>query len=174
MLTAARVRIELETLADTDALTGLSNRRGWQSSLRDLTSTARRSGRPLTLALVDLDRFKSYNDAFGHHVGDVLLRDFASRAQGTLRKTDVIARWGGEEFAIGLPGCGAADAGALLDRLRAVVPEGQTCSIGYATLLPTESAADCLVRADSMLYRAKTGGRNRVIGASEASGPVVD
>jgi diguanylate cyclase (GGDEF)-like protein/PAS domain S-box-containing protein len=174
VLTAARVRMELETLADTDALTGLSNRRGWQASLRDLASTARQSGRPLTLALIDLDHFKSYNDAYGHHHGDVLLRNFAARAQGMLRKADVIARWGGEEFAIGLPGCGAADAGPLLDRLRQVVPDGQTCSIGYATLLPTESPTECLVRADSMLYRAKREGRNRVVGAADSTAPSAD
>lgn len=174
VLTAARVRRELETLADTDALTGLANRRGWQSSLRDLTATARQSGHPLTLALVDLDHFKLYNDSYGHHRGDVLLRDFAARAKGMLRKADIIARWGGEEFAIGLPGCAAVDAGPLLDRLRAAVPDGQTCSIGYATLLPTETGADCLVRADSMLYRAKGEGRNRTVGATDLGGPRTD
>ena len=165
VLTAARVRMELEALADTDALTGLENRRGWQARLRELAASTRQSGRPMTLALVDLDHFKQYNDAYGHHHGDALLRNFATRAQAMLRKADVIARWGGEEFAIALPGCEAADAGPLLDRLRAVVPDGQTCSIGYATLRPDESGADCLVRADAMLYQAKREGRNRVVGA---------
>ena len=174
VLTAARVRRELETLADTDALTGLQNRRGWQSRLRELSASTRQSGRPLTLALVDLDHFKLYNDAYGHHHGDALLRNFAARAQGLLRQADVIARWGGEEFAIALPGCAAADAGPLLDRLRAVVPDGQTCSIGYATLRPEESGADCLVRADAMLYRAKRDGRNRVVGGVDATGHPVD
>ena len=174
VLTAARVRMELETLADTDALTGLENRRGWQARLRELSASTRQSGRPLTLALVDLDHFKLYNDAYGHHHGDLLLRNFAARAQGMLRQADVIARWGGEEFAIALPGCASADAGPLLDRLRAVVPDGQTCSIGYATLLPEESGADCLVRADAMLYRAKREGRNRVVGGVDVVGRPVD
>ncbi|WP_172832318.1 sensor domain-containing diguanylate cyclase [Nakamurella panacisegetis] len=164
VLTAARVRMELEALADTDALTGLENRRGWQTRLRELSASTRRSGRPLTLAIVDLDHFKLYNDAYGHHHGDALLRTFAARAQAQLRQADVIARWGGEEFAIALPGCGSTDAGPLLDRLRTVVPDGQTCSIGYATLLPDESGSECLVRADAMLYRAKREGRNRIVG----------
>ncbi|MET3803390.1 diguanylate cyclase (GGDEF)-like protein/PAS domain S-box-containing protein [Nakamurella sp. UYEF19] len=169
VLTAARVRMELETLAETDAPTGLENRRGWQSSLQELISWTQQTGEPLTLALVDLDHLKRYNDTYGHHEGDELLRNFAARARAMLRKADVIARWGGEEFSIGLPGCAAGDAAPLLDRLRVLVPDSQTCSIGYATLLPTESASQCLVRADAMLYRAKREGRNRVIGSPDVA-----
>ncbi|RIJ76113.1 sensor domain-containing diguanylate cyclase [Nakamurella silvestris] len=161
--TAARLRDELRSLADTDPLTGVANRRGWHTQVRELTTSARGNGQPLTLAVVDLDHFKKYNDTYGHHRGDVLLREFAARANAMLRSGDVIARWGGEEFAVALPGCGGPEAAHILERLRGAMPGDQTCSIGYAVLLPDESPTDCLVRADNALYEAKHRGRNQVV-----------
>jgi PAS domain S-box-containing protein len=104
-LHAARLRRELERSATTDPLTGSLNRRAWDAQLRLLMDRARLSGAPLTVALVDLDHFKSYNDTLGHSAGDVLLTEFAGEARTCLRKHDVFARWGGEEFIVALYDC---------------------------------------------------------------------
>jgi diguanylate cyclase (GGDEF)-like protein len=161
-LAATRLRAQLESLATTDPMTGLANRRGWQQRVSDLASLSARSGQPLTLALADLDHFKRYNDAHGHDAGDALLQKFSRTATTLLRDVDVIARWGGEEFAIALPGSDEAAATVALDRLRQAVPEGQTCSFGIAAWNGTETVTACLARADAALYRAKAAGRDRV------------
>jgi len=166
--TAARQRDELQSLVATDPLTGVANRRGWHTRVRELTAGSLRTGQPLTLAVVDLDHFKRYNDTYGHHRGDILLREFAARANALLRSGDVLARWGGEEFAVALPNCAGPAAAQILERLRGVMPGDQTCSVGYATLLPDESPTDCLTRADAALYEAKRHGRDRLM---EAVGP---
>jgi diguanylate cyclase (GGDEF)-like protein/PAS domain S-box-containing protein len=152
---------ELERLAATDPLTDLPNRRGWQRELGQLMQTARRTGKPLTVAMADLDHFKSYNDTHGHLAGDGFLHDFAVAARNSLRAVDTVARWGGEEFAIALPDCPHAEAVHVLDRVRGNVPEGQTCSIGYATWDTVETAEQLIRRADEALYLAKDNGRNR-------------
>jgi diguanylate cyclase (GGDEF)-like protein/PAS domain S-box-containing protein len=161
-LTAERLRSQLESLATTDPLTGLVNRRGWYERLQLLTAQGRRTGDPLTLAIADLDRFKDFNDSRGHEAGDQLLRAFADAASSVLREVDVVARWGGEEFAIALPGCDATSAMAVLDRLRLNVPEAQTCSFGLAEWDVDETVTACLRRADEALYRAKGAGRDRI------------
>jgi diguanylate cyclase (GGDEF)-like protein len=161
-LAATRLRAQLEALATTDPMTGLANRRGWQQRVGDLATLSVRTGQPLTLALADLDHFKRYNDTHGHDAGDALLKTFAGTATSMLRDVDVIARWGGEEFAIALPGSDESAATVALDRLRQAVPEGQTCSFGIATWDGTETVAACLARADAALYRAKAAGRDRV------------
>ncbi|WP_133411992.1 sensor domain-containing diguanylate cyclase [Vallicoccus soli] len=153
----------LERAAQRDPLTGLANRRRWDEVAAQETARAARSGAPLTFALVDLDRFKAYNDGLGHLAGDALLRDFAVAAEACLRREDVLARWGGEEFALALPGCAGADAVAVADRVRAAVPHGQTCTVGLATWWPGETAAEALARADAALYRGKQAGRDATV-----------
>ncbi|WP_432570759.1 GGDEF domain-containing protein [Kineococcus sp. SYSU DK005] len=153
----------LERAAEHDALTGLANRRRWDGTAALEIARARRTGAPLTFALVDLDRFKRYNDAFGHLEGDALLREFAAAASSCLREADTLARWGGEEFAIALPGCTAQEAVLVTDRIRAVVPRGQTATVGVAQWSAAESAAEVLARADEALYRGKGGGRDATV-----------
>jgi diguanylate cyclase (GGDEF)-like protein len=145
----------------TDPLTGLPNRRALEEHQERELAAARRSGRPLTFAIIDLDRFKVYNDTHGHPAGDALLRTAAARWSERLRATDVLARWGGEEFCLLLPGCDEDDACALIEQLRPVVPAGQTFSAGVAAWTPGVSAEQLVVQADAALYRAKRDGRNR-------------
>jgi diguanylate cyclase (GGDEF)-like protein len=150
----------LALAADRDPLTGLANRRRWDEILPNEIARAERSGGALSVALVDLDRFKLYNDTFGHLAGDTLLRDFAAAASECLRSLDTIARWGGEEFALALPGCTAEDARVIADRIRGVVPADQTCTIGVAQWQPGLSAAEVLAQADAALYQGKQDGRD--------------
>jgi diguanylate cyclase (GGDEF)-like protein/PAS domain S-box-containing protein len=158
---------ELETLALTDALTGLPNRRGWENQLTLLFGAADRAGTPVTVALADLDHFKRFNDIHGHLVGDAFLRQFAAAGRAALRFGDVVARWGGEEFAIAMPNCGRDEAREALARLQRSVPLQQTCSVGYATWTGSETAAELMARADQALYTAKHAGRNRIQSAEE-------
>ncbi|MCE0539999.1 diguanylate cyclase [Kineosporia rhizophila] len=157
-----------EDLAGTDQLTGLPNRRSWDERLSVLIAAARRRGEPFVVALADVDRFKNYNDAHGHLEGDVLLREVAQAVKAELRVVDVVARWGGEEFAIALPNCRDADARQVLERVRQAMPRGQSISIGYCEWDParsTPSATDLMNRADAALYEAKRTGRDRVVSA---------
>jgi diguanylate cyclase (GGDEF)-like protein len=162
----------LEHRATTDALTGLPNRRVWEQVLPELLDAARRAGTPLTVALADLDRFKAYNDTRGHQAGDDLLRRFADHCTDVLREPDLVARWGGEEFAVVLPACGGEPATGVLERLRTGLPEGQTCSVGYAVWDGVESAEDLLARADAALYTAKSLGRDTLCGAPTPPPPL--
>ncbi len=154
----------LAVQATTDPLTGLPNRRAWDELVaRELSGAARRR-RPVTLALLDMDRFKHFNDTRGHTAGDALLGEFASAARAVLRDGDVLARWGGEEFAVLLPDCPSDGfAESILDRIRGAVPAGQSCSVGYASWDGAESADDLIQRADRALYRAKAMGRDRAV-----------
>ncbi len=156
-----------EELAGTDQLTGLPNRRSWDERLAVLIAAAQRSGDPLVVAVADVDRFKAYNDTHGHLEGDGLLREVAQAVKAELRTVDLVARWGGEEFAIALPNCGDADARTVLDRVRESMPRGQTISIGYCQWDPQELPETLMDRADSALYEAKRSGRNRVVSAGD-------
>jgi diguanylate cyclase (GGDEF)-like protein len=156
----------LDARARTDQLTGLPNRRTWDHELPRELARSRRSSEPLSLAIMDLDRFKAYNDTYGHPAGDRLLRGAAAAWSERLRTTDTLARYGGEEFAVLLPGCDAHSAAKVVEALRGAVPEDQTCSIGVATWDGAESADDLVARADAALYRAKDGGRDRVVAAA--------
>ena len=161
-LQTIRLRAELERSAATDPLTGTLNRRAWHSRLQTLLEDAGSTGAPLTIAIVDLDNFKAYNDTHGHVAGDAVLRTFASAARDTLRHDDVFARWGGEEFILALPGTTAEQAAVVLERVRSCVPTPQTCSIGYTTWRITEPVTNAVARADDALYRAKDLGRDQL------------
>jgi diguanylate cyclase (GGDEF)-like protein/PAS domain S-box-containing protein len=156
----------LEAQARTDQLTGVANRRTWDDELPRELARARRTGESLSLAILDLDRFKVYNDTYGHPAGDRLLRGVAAAWAERLRATDVLARYGGEEFAVLLPACEAGSAEAVAEQLRAAMPDGETCSIGVATWDGEETADALVARADAALYAAKDTGRDRVVRAA--------
>jgi diguanylate cyclase (GGDEF)-like protein len=150
----------LDELAHTDSLTGLCNRRAWQVELDRGLARARRTGEPMSVALVDIDRFKDINDVHGHHRGDLLLIEVARLWPGVLRPDDVLARVGGDEFAVLLPACDNARGAAVLERLRAQMPFPHTCSVGIATWNRADVADRLMVRADNALYEAKRTGHD--------------
>jgi diguanylate cyclase (GGDEF)-like protein len=156
-------RAEVAHLARTDALTGCLNRRGLEEVAARELARARRTGSPVTVALLDLDHFKRFNDTRGHDAGDALLRDAARAWQATLRETDVVARWGGEEFVVLLSETDAEAGSMVLDRLRAATPAAQTCSIGITAVGRDESLTSAVTRADAALYEAKGQGRDRIV-----------
>ena len=145
----------LELLAETDALTGLANRRGWTTRARTEISRATRGSGALAVALIDLDNFKAFNDEHGHAAGDRLLADCARAWRGAIRETDFLARLGGDEFAVLLPGCDEAQALEIAERLRAVLPEDASGCIGLAQWRLGQSILDTLAVADAALYDAK-------------------
>ena len=160
--------VQLAALARTDPLTGAANRRTWDHELSRACVAVGGTGESLYVALLDLDHFKAYNDAYGHQAGDALLKGATAAWSAALEGDGFLARWGGEEFAVLLPA--ADDAGALrrLDALRTLVPETQTCSIGVSRWDGAEDPMGLLRRADDALYAAKTGGRNRLAAAPPA------
>ena len=163
----------LEVLAATDPLTGLANRRALVDALSAAVRRAKRSGRPVSLILADVDHFKHFNDTFGHPAGDEVLRAIGQTLRRMTRQTDTAARHGGEEFAILLPETHGGDAAALAERCRSAIaaldelPQFVTASFGIATLMPESTTeprtAESLIKAaDAALYRAKAEGRNGV------------
>lgn len=176
-LAAAEARIR--EMAVTDELTGLRNRRYVQGRLQEELSRAARSRKPISVALFDVDHFKQVNDAHGHDAGDEVLRSVAAMAQRACRASDLVARFGGEEFLIVLPETDPEGAGVIADRLRIWIEAMRvdvdgaaitvTASFGIATHAPDAAGApdvSALVkRADEALYRAKATGRNRVVHA---------
>jgi len=165
----SRANVELRQLAVTDHLTGAVNRRFFEEMLRNSIDLAARTGRPLSLLFIDLDRFKSINDDFGHEAGDRALKATVDTIRADLRESDVIARFGGEEFCVMLPETGQKAASEIAERLRsrreASLVEGidraLTMSLGVAALLPGDDALGLVARADRALYQAKAAGRNR-------------
>jgi diguanylate cyclase (GGDEF)-like protein/PAS domain S-box-containing protein len=153
----------LDELTRTDELTGLPNRRAWDELLTQELAAARRHGAPLSVAMLDLDFFKRYNDEHGHLAGDRLLRRAAHVWLPNLRATDVLARWGGEEFALLLPSCDADRAAALIDRLRGTLPDGVTFSAGVCCTDGTMAPRTLIDAADQALYAAKANGRDRIV-----------
>jgi diguanylate cyclase (GGDEF)-like protein len=154
-----RVAAVLSDMASTDALTGLPNRRAWETNL----DRALLDGQPFVLAMLDLDRFKDFNDTNGHPAGDRLLKESAAAWREELRVGDFLARIGGEEFALLLPTCATEDALAVVERLRKRVPYEQTCSAGVVTHTIGESHDVLMARVDEALYRAKAAGRDQVL-----------
>jgi diguanylate cyclase (GGDEF)-like protein len=174
-------RRRLEVLVDIDALTGLENRRGFDEALRREWQRNARAVSPLAMLMIDVDWFKKYNDRYGHPAGDDVLRRIAAALRATIRRgDDTAARYGGEEFALILSATSASDAALLAERCRCAVealaipqaasPGGVvTISIGVAVIIPLADASPMalVIEADGALYRAKAGGRNRVVtGAS--------
>jgi diguanylate cyclase (GGDEF)-like protein/PAS domain S-box-containing protein len=153
----------MQAMALTDSTTGLPNRRAWDDEVPRAIARAQRSGRPLAVALADLDHFKAFNDEHGHPAGDALLAELAAGWRRTLRASDLIARYGGEEFGLLMPDCPPEEAMSLLARLRAATPQGQTASVGLAFWDGSESAEAIVSRADAALYEAKYAGRDRVV-----------
>ena len=162
-----------EALARTDALTGLANRRAFDEAAYHEIQRAQRYGTPLALVMADLDYFKSVNDKYGHHVGDLVLQDFARVLLASVRGIDIVGRWGGEEFVILMPGTDLEEARQVAERMRLAVAGaptkfdgkacGYTASFGVAALLAETPTMDSLLgRADAAMYRAKDNGRNRI------------
>jgi len=182
----AQVRAQLVRQAATDLLTGLGNRVQLADDLARLDAGARRYGRPYCVAMCDIDHFKAYNDTYGHLGGDQALRAVAGVLATTLRPSDLVYRWGGEEFLVLLPEQDAAGGLAAAERLRRAVRaleiphEGAaagvlTLSIGLSAWGPgRKPSADQLIgEADAALYDAKSQGRDRVSEASTQAPPAV-
>ena len=154
---------QLLGLASVDELTGLANRRAWATELPRALERVRRDGGKLSVAMIDLDHFKRFNDMFGHPAGDRLLQAMSSAWTQTLRGVDRLARYGGDEFILLLPNADADEARAVLERLQAVTPGGQTLSAGVATWDANETSDELIARADRALYGAKHSGRDQVV-----------
>lgn len=164
---------KLEVEAFTDPLTGLYNRRYFEQALREYLAAFSRAGAPLGLLTLDLDHFKSVNDSYGHDAGDVVLRELAQLLKGLTREHDVVARTGGEEFAILAPFATVDQVRPFAERLCRMISNMRvdvgevvlrpTVSIGLATTLDGAGDADRLIKlSDERLYMAKQAGRNRV------------
>jgi diguanylate cyclase (GGDEF)-like protein len=154
---------QLSNLAMTDPLTGADNRRGGDAQLNRLLASSRDQPRSVSVAMLDLDHFKAFNDARGHQAGDRLLREAVAAWRSVLRPGDRLARYGGEEFVVVLPDCSSESATAVIDRLLAATPGGQTCSAGIAVWDRAERPDALLARADAALYAAKAAGRDRSV-----------
>jgi len=168
---AALTRVESsETLAMQDGLTGLFNRRAFAASMRRARSRQARRKTPVSMIMLDLDHFKRINDSFGHDEGDLVLVKVAKILTDTMRRTDDVIRWGGEEFVILMEETTAKDAGMVAERLRALIEAATfikghrvTASFGVSELRAGEDDTEFFNRADAALYDAKDMGRNRVV-----------
>jgi len=166
-----------QTAAATDALTGLLNRRALLDGANLMIAQLVRRQKPLSIAMFDLDRFKNINDRHGHALGDAVIKQFSETVVANMRATDLVGRFGGEEFVAILPGTGAADALLVAERMRmafeaaAMEIAGRqinaTVSVGLASGGPGVKFDALLADADKALYRAKQSGRNRVEAAPE-------
>lgn len=166
-------------LAVTDGLTGLNNRRYLDNHLKILLQRAAARGRPLSICITDIDRFKSINDTYGHDAGDDVLREIANRIRSTVRGADLACRYGGEEFVVVMPDTDMAMAVPIAERLRSVIEATPfrlkqsgvdltvTASLGLASVAENTHTPEFLLKsADRALYEAKSTGRNRVVAAA--------
>lgn len=166
-------------LAVTDPLTGLYNRRYLDNHLNVLFNRSMARGRPLSVLITDIDRFKHVNDTYGHDGGDEVLREFANRVRSTIRGADLACRYGGEEFVVVMPDTSPEIAAAVAERLRAAIENAPfmlkhagealnvTASFGIASRITSVLTPDQLMKqADLALYEAKNTGRNRVVAAA--------
>lgn len=165
------VQQNLRHLSETDALTGLYNRRKLIETLDDRLAVFEREKVRTSVLVFDIDNFKDLNDALGHHGGDTALVEIARICRQHLRQSDLIARFGGDEFVVVMPGVHSEDALQVAERLRQRVPTGLRDILRYEATIsggvsefcpPDRSSADLLARADEGLYRSKRAGRNRV------------
>jgi diguanylate cyclase len=174
----ARLHKELSATSQLirhDQLTGVLNRKGLDEALQKEINRQQRQGVPLSLALLDVDNFKSINDMRGHSVGDLALVHLVEVVQKTLRPQDVLARYGGEEFIVLLPGTGVEDAVAAMMRVQRMLTREYfmdkddkiliTFSCGVVAVTDLEAADELIRRADSAMYLAKRSGKNRVVAA---------
>jgi diguanylate cyclase (GGDEF)-like protein len=166
-----KLKAAAEFNAAYDALTSLANRRSAYDALSAMMSRARRSGTALAVVMFDLDKFKNINDTYGHAAGDEVLRCVAATLRNTVRDSDLVARLGGEEFAVVLPDTTLAEGRLVAERIRTslwdqtipVIGSNVTASFGVAELQSGDSGAEVLLnRADQAMYRAKAAGRNRI------------
>ena len=173
LIIASDMAKEMRELALSDSLTGVRNLRGFQAAASEMLINARRRCEPLSIIICDLDHFKGVNDQLGHAAGDEVLRQFAERLRQLLRPADVLARIGGEEFAILAANTSPTEAARLAERLCEALPTTPvtvkatsleiTASFGVATLRSDDADAESLLaRADAALYQSKYEGRNRV------------
>lgn len=170
---------QLNRMATTDVLTGLFNRRHFLAEMEKAIAHALRAGQPLSIAMIDIDHFKRFNDVHGHLCGDMVLAETGALLDDTIRKkVDIAARYGGEEFVVIMPYTRIDQALSACERIRQAVEEKEiqfegktmriTCSLGVAEYIPGEGLNVLIDRADAALYRAKENGRNQV--AALASG----
>ncbi|GHA58156.1 GGDEF domain-containing protein [Photobacterium aphoticum] len=165
--------LKFEELAYTDSLTGAQNRHAVDCWLQEVIGFSKHNGHAFSMAYIDIDFFKTINDTYGHKVGDEVLKEFARVLNLRARKTDVVVRWGGEEFIVFCPATDLRGITEFADMIRTIIENYQwteglnlTCSIGLAEYMPGESIDTFIQRADRALYKAKRQGRNRVEAAS--------
>ncbi len=175
-LTINRYQGQLEEMAMTDKLTGLANRQAFDLLVPHALSEARRAKTLLLAILIDIDRFKDINDRLGHLAGDTVIKQVARTIKATLRESDIVCRWGGEEFLVVLKGPAEAQGQPLAEKIRDAVEAGTfrygettipvTISLGVATYIDGETPDQLIARADKALYEAKERGRNLVHSAN--------
>ena len=174
-----------ELHSNTDALTGLANRRSFEAFLRSAQIAAMETGEPLSILMIDIDHFKNFNDSYGHQVGDQVLRLVARVLQDSVCEGDLAARFGGEELMAVLPGANLDVCADVAERFRRRIAEARltrratgeeissvTVSIGVAQFRLAESAEVMIERCDRALYQAKRSGRNRTITESDLEGTI--
>ncbi len=159
----------LERLATIDTLTGLPNRRRLEEACQIQMARVKRHGEKLSVIMIDVDKFKSVNDTYGHQAGDLVLQTVAHVLDATVRESDFVGRWGGEEFMVLCPATKLSDAGIVAEKLRAAIAAHEfpvvgtkTASFGVAELATGEKLEHAVERADAALYQAKENGRDRV------------
>jgi diguanylate cyclase (GGDEF)-like protein len=160
----------MQSISMTDPLTGIANRLHFSMVYEHSINVALREKLPLGIIFFDIDHFKRVNDIYGHLSGDKILKNIAELVKQRLRKSDIFARWGGEEFIILLPDTSLEEASQVAEMLRITIESEMfdgvgniTCSFGITVLRDNESADTLLKRVDELLYQAKEGGRNTIV-----------
>jgi len=171
-LTISGYQRRLEDMATTDKLTGMANRQVFDMLFNQVYRSSKRRGKELAAIMFDIDYFKQVNDSYGHPTGDVVLKTLSQTVKNQIRESDILFRWGGEEFLILLPECEQEKALELAENIRHAVEQHQvtfagktlsvTISLGVAKMLDEDNEEDLINRADKALYKAKEKGRNRV------------